>query len=216
MAKLVIVGSGSVMLCSMGYSSAPTSGLIKVMSLLGLGFVVLFTFIPSTLEGKFLVDSNGNAIIDTEQPEDGNVGTEFLRYLMMVLGAFLVLMSLHNILDRLIPQRWIEGKSIWKKILTGGTVYMERNMKKAAAYKINDMIRNSMAVHKTAEFEHGNGAQKETSYGRALLTFVKKADDLEEVGGWWWWWTWKRLFNGMIFTEDGIWLNNRYVLCYMY
>jgi len=142
------------------------------------------------------------------------VGLEFLRYLMVVLGAFLVLMSFHNILDRLIPQRWIEGKSIWKKMLTGGTVYMERNMKKAAAYKINDMIRNSMAVHKTAEFEHGNGAQKETSYGRALLTFVKKADDLEQVGGWWW--TWKRLFNGKIFTEDGIWLNNRYVLCYMY
>ena len=209
MAKLVIVGSGSVMLCSMGYSTAPSSPLIKVMSLLGLGFVVLFTFIPTFLEGKVLVDSNGNAIIDTEQPEDDNVGNKFLRYLMVVLGAFLVLMSLHNILDRLIPQRWIEGKSIWKKMLTGGTVYMERNMKKAAAYKINDMIRNSMAVHKAAEFEHGNGAQKETSYGRALLTFVKKADDLEQVGGWWW--TWKRLFNGKIFTEDGIWLNNRYV-----
>jgi len=76
--------------------------------------------------------------------------SDSLRYLMVVLGALLVLMALHNILDRLIPQRWIEGKSIWKKLLTGGTVYMERNMKKAAAYKINDMIRNSMAVHRAA------------------------------------------------------------------
>jgi len=38
---------------------------------------------------------------------------------------------------------------------------------------------------------------------------VKKTDELEQVGGWWW--TWKRLFTGKIFTEDGIWLNNRYV-----
>jgi len=62
MAKLVIVGSGSVMLCSMGYSTAPTSSLIKVMSLLGLGFVILFTFIPAFFEGKFLVDSNGKKV----------------------------------------------------------------------------------------------------------------------------------------------------------
>lgn len=199
------------MLCSMGYSTSLTSPMLIIMSILGMGCVVLFTFIPATLEGKFLESGEGGAIINTEHPEEEEtIADSFLRYTMMVCGAILILLSVQNLLDRLIPKHWIEDKSILKQIFSGGgNVAMEGYMKQAAAYKINHMIRNAMAIHKEADFEYGGGSQTESSYGRALLYFLKKTDEHEEVGGFFW--AWKRLLTKKLFTEEGIWLNTRMI-----
>ena len=102
---------------------------------------------------------------------------KFLVYIMVAFGALLLLLAMQNLLDRLLPVRYVDKSYILKRGLTSGTVKMERNMKQAASFKINQMIRNSLAIHSAAEFEHGSTAEKESSYGRALLTFVKKADD---------------------------------------
>jgi hypothetical protein len=47
----------------------------------------------------------------------------------------------------------------------------------------------------------------ETSYGRALLNFDKNAEVYERAGGLWW--TWTRMWNGTLYSEEGIFLNSQ-------
>ena len=218
MFKLVLFGSGSVMLCSMGHNVNQTTKAIVFGSLLSMGFIALFTIVPAFEDGKLLPDEDcdeqdflyddqliacyNKSVVNTSK-EGFGPDKKFLVYIMVAFGALLLLLAMQNILDRLLPASYVDNSYILKRGLTSGTVKMERNMKQAASFKINQMIRNSLAIHSAAEFEHGSTAEKESSYGRALLTFVKKADDLEEVGGMCW--AWKRLWNRKLFTEDGIW-----------
>jgi hypothetical protein len=83
---------------------------------------------------------------------------------------------------------------------------MERNMKKAASYKVNRMIRNALNIHNAAAKENNN-LGKESSYGRALLSYSKVSDAKEEIGGHMW--TWNGLRTGRLYEEEGIWLSNR-------
>lgn len=55
----------------------------------------------------------------------------------------------------------------------------------AAAFKMNKMIRNARAVHQDAEYEHGSSDGKDSSYGRALLSYSKTSDITEESGEFW-------------------------------
>lgn len=55
-------------------------------------------------------------------------------------------------------------------------------MKQAANFKIDRMIRNACAVHRAADEEQGSSRRNETSYGRALLSYSKTANDTEELG----------------------------------
>ena len=218
MFKLVLFGSGSVMLCSMGHNVNPTTKANVLKSFLSMGFIALFTIVPAFEDGKLLPDEDcdeqdfmyddeliacyNKSVVNTSK-EGFGPDKKFLVYIMVAFGALLLLLAVQNLLDRFIPARRVDKSYILKRGLTSGTVKMERNMKQAASFKINKMIRNSLAIHAAAEFEHGSTAEKESSYGRALLTFVKKADDLEEIGGICW--AWKRLWNRKLFTEDGIW-----------
>lgn len=128
---------------------------------------------------------------------------------MVAFGIILILLAIRNVLARAIPARYLDNMIFLKRILSSGTISMEQNMKMAASFKVNQIIRNARTIHAAAEFEHGAGSssRKESSYGRALLSFTKTSDHWEEMGGFFW--TWRRLLNGKLYQEDGIWLNNR-------
>ncbi|KAL7528689.1 hypothetical protein ACHAXR_002573 [Thalassiosira sp. AJA248-18] len=129
---------------------------------------------------------------------------------MVAFGAVLILLALQNLLVRFIPARYLDNKGLLKIAFSSGTISMERNMKLAVSFKINKMIVNARSIHAAAEFEHGVGNfSKESSYGRALLSFNKVGEEFEEVSEHFW--TWKRMWNKKLYTEDGIWLNNRMV-----
>ena len=132
-------------------------------------------------------------------------------YVMVAFGVILLLLAVQNMLDRLIPARFLDSMGLIKKLFSSGTISMERNMKLAASFKINKMIGNARSIHAAADFEHGAGSsnRKESSYGRALLSFSKIEADYEEIGGCGW--TWRRMWNKKLYTEHGIWLNNRMV-----
>ena len=100
-------------------------------------------------------------------------------------GVMLTLLALQNFLDRIIPARYLDKVEFVKKIFSSGTVRMERNMKMAASFKINRLIRNAHAVHQSAEYERGTSDGKDSSYGTALLCYAKTSDQTEEVGGFW-------------------------------
>eukprot|EP00581_Thalassiosira_minuscula_P000876 CAMPEP_0183743918 /NCGR_PEP_ID=MMETSP0737-20130205/65465_1 /TAXON_ID=385413 /ORGANISM="Thalassiosira miniscula, Strain CCMP1093" /LENGTH=1005 /DNA_ID=CAMNT_0025979549 /DNA_START=161 /DNA_END=3178 /DNA_ORIENTATION=- len=218
MCELVVVGSGSVILCSAGQSDAKTNPLFIIFSMV---CVCLLTFVPAFVDIEFgnlqyEDDINGTGIddhfIDTRLYTEESFEKEthnFFRWIVVVCGIILILLSLQNLIDRMIPVKF-QNKYKWvERLLSSGTVKLEQSMKLAAAFKINRMIRNAVAVHKAAEFEHGAGpsSSKDSSYGRALLAYTKKQDLEEEVGGWFWFL--KRILSGKLFSEDGIWLNNR-------
>eukprot|EP00578_Thalassiosira_sp_NH16_P024367 CAMPEP_0181084446 /NCGR_PEP_ID=MMETSP1071-20121207/4699_1 /TAXON_ID=35127 /ORGANISM="Thalassiosira sp., Strain NH16" /LENGTH=989 /DNA_ID=CAMNT_0023166179 /DNA_START=39 /DNA_END=3004 /DNA_ORIENTATION=- len=223
MTKLIVLGSGSVMLCSMGNHVNPTSPWTIVASILSLGCICLFTIVPAFNDAKVLPQypemdddlfayddeyayNNADSVINTVVNDETALDKIFLIYVMVAFGALLLLMGLANLISRTVRQE----KSNWviQKILTPGTLLMERNMKLASSFKINQILRNARSVHESAEFEHGVG-QSNNSYGRALLAFTKIQNDTEEAGGFIW--TWKRMWNKKLYTEDGIWLNNRMV-----
>mmetsp|Transcript_6580 Transcript_6580/g.14884 ORF Transcript_6580/g.14884 Transcript_6580/m.14884 type:complete len:982 (+) Transcript_6580:198-3143(+) len=217
MAKLVIIGSGFVILCSAGQSINHTNPLSLVLSVTSMGFICMMTFVPAFQTFQIMKEEDyvdeygypveGGALIDTSR--EGRAEYQlFIIYLIVACGVVLMLLAIQNLLDQLVPVVYKDKYKLLKKCLASGTVTMERNMKQAAAFKINRMVRSAVDIHKAAEFEHGAGSSsRESSCGRALLTFTKALDDQEEVGGYFW--AWRRLFNGKMFTEDGIWLNNR-------
>lgn len=127
---------------------------------------------------------------------------------MVGFGALLLLFALQNLLARIIPAHYIENNLVLQKVFWSGTIAMERNMKQAASFKMNQLVKNARNVHSKAEFETGVGPQS-NSYGCALLSFTKMENETEETGGFIW--TWKRMWNGRLYREDGIWLNNRMV-----
>jgi hypothetical protein len=52
-------------------------------------------------------------------------------------GTMLTLFCLQNILDRVLSRRLLEQYPKLQQVLASGSLYMERNMKKAATFKIN-------------------------------------------------------------------------------
>ncbi|KAL7521007.1 hypothetical protein ACHAWX_005701 [Stephanocyclus meneghinianus] len=202
MFKLVVLGSIFVFGASIGHSTNPRNPLLVVMSM---GFVALYTFVPLTHEFKVLPSEDGsNYELSTYKSPDEL--TIFLVSAQFSVGVMLLLFCLQNILDRSIPVKFLEKNRGLQQVLASGSLFMERNMKQAATFKVNRMIRNALAIHDAAAQEKA-ALGKESSYGRALLTYSKIADATEEIGGYWW--MWNGLRTGQLFEEEGIWLSNR-------
>ena len=118
----------------------------------------------------------------------------------------LLLFCVQNILDRALPESFLDKHKFLKQLLASGSTFMEVNMKKAGTFKVNRMINNALNIHDAAAKEEDSSG-KESMYGRALLSYSKISDATEEIGGHWW--TWNGLRTGRLFEEEGIWLSNR-------
>ncbi|EJK73318.1 hypothetical protein THAOC_05067 [Thalassiosira oceanica] len=153
-----------------------------------------------------LVHDGTSAMVDTTRQND-KVAAEVMIWFMFACGVVLSLLTFQTILDTAIPQDYKDRHPLLKNVLASETVRMERSIKRAAAYKMNHLVRRAVKVHQAAEFEHGSG--KDTSFGRALLAYGKTSNDQEEVGGFLY--MYKRVWNGKLFDEDGIWLSNRMI-----
>ena len=204
MAKLVVIGSSFVFICSLGQSTRESSLFFSLVSLAGISFM---TFVPAFVKIQLVPNSDGTSgMVDTTRQND-RVSVEVMIWFMFACGVVLTLLTFQTILDTAIPQDYKDKHPLLKNILASETVRMERSIKRAAAYKMNHLVRRAVKVHRAAEFEHGSG--KETSFGRALLTYGKTSNDQEEVGGFLY--MYKRVWNGKLFDEDGVWLSNRMI-----
>jgi len=85
-------------------------------------------------------------------------------------------------------------------------VRLESKLKRAASYKMNLMMRNACEVHKTAQFDDRSSRGEGETVGNAMLTFTKSSDRTEDLPGGVIE-TWKRIFSGSLFEEDGIWFS---------
>ena len=159
------------------------------------------------METQVLPSSDGTTSeLDTTKSYDNfNI---FLACAQFSVGSILMVFCLQNVLDRTLPESFLDKHPTLKRVLASGSLYMEGNMKKAANFKINRMIMNAFNIHDTAAQESDSlGSGKESMYGKALLSYSKISDATEEVGGHRW--TWNGLRTGRLFEEEGIWLSNR-------
>jgi hypothetical protein len=127
----------------------------------------------------------------------------------------------------LISKRGLVAFKSLTKIITNGSVRKEARTKKAATFKVNEMVSNAMELHDDAESYSSrfpsdrSGQQRDStstvymkSTGRFLLNFQAVQDRFDESGGLLW--AWKRVLTGSLFEEEGIWFHGRLVASNVY
>lgn len=165
----------------------------------GMGAVACFVLLP------YFGDVS-NIIFSTEKSEDLDMR---IVYYVSLIGGFLLLAALVlNIIQRGYSDNSSTNQKLdwfWR-FLVPGMVRLESKLKRAASYKINLMVRNACEVHKTAEFDGRSSRGEGETVGNAMLAFVRSSDRTEDLlGGVIE--TWKRIFSGSLFEEDGIWFS---------
>ena len=64
---------------------------------------------------------------------------------------------------------------------TDSNTRLEAQIKQAASFKINRLLRNACDVHKTAELNGGAQGLSETKYGMSMLAYAKLADKKQQL-----------------------------------
>ena len=133
------------------------------------------------------------------------------HYWSMIIGLCLISLQVVTMVRILLPtEKLLAMEARWiDRLLTPGLAKMECKTKRAAAFKTNNMVRNALEMHIPIHGAQSSGAVM-SSYGRALLNFRTQEDVYERVGGFMW--AWRKIFNGTIFTEEGIWLHSRLLI----
>jgi hypothetical protein len=186
--KQSLLGTVFISSASLG-NSVYTTNLLWVV--FGMGSAALFVLLPYFVEVK-------SDVLSTTK--SGEMEKRILYIVALVGGFILLAISVLNIIQRACSST---NQNSW--YLCPGMVRLESKVKRAASYKMNLMIRNACDVHKTAEFEgitgYGEGVP---TYGKAMLAFIRCSDrtvELQEGI----FQTWRKIYTGQIFEEDGIW-----------
>lgn len=82
---------------------------------------------------------------------------------------------------------------------------LEAQIKQAASFKINRLLRNACDVHKTAELEGGARGLGETKCGMSMLAYAKMSDKKEQLARPRQIWK-EIIWSGHLFDQEGIWL----------
>ena len=196
-----LLGTGYIFLGNGGNS------LFNSHALLALGSVFVgLAVVTTTTVLAFFVEVETNFFNTTKYE-----GYYVAHYWSMIIGLCLISLQLVTIVRILLPTEKLQAmEAQWiDRLLTPGLAKMECKTKRAAAFKIDNLVRNALEMHVAAPERVGMGNLM-SSYGRALLNFRTQEDVYETIGGFNWAWT--KILNGTIFTEEGIWLHSRLLI----
>lgn len=127
-----------------------------------------------------------------------------------VLGIILLIIQIIGLIGEFYSTEFLEKHAWLEAILTPSMQKMERRTKIAARTKMSLMVDNALVYHKDSDQSIGlSQGFKMTARGTALLNYQTRDDKMERCGGIVW--GWKKVFNGSIFTEEGVWLHSRLV-----
>lgn len=165
-------------------------GIVTILftTILSLAYVVETAVFSTTKEDSFLAAYIGAA----------------------TLGAILLILQVISLIGEFFSLEFLKKHAWLECLLTPGMEKMERRTKKAAQKKVKRMVDNALVYH--GESNHSIALSEDfqmTARGTALLNFQTREERTEQVGGIVW--GWKRVFNGSIFDEEGIWLHSRLV-----
>ena len=138
-------------------------------------------------------------VVTTEKRREG-IGP-VLYHLSVICGFVLLIDPVMSIIQRLLPEK--SSLLVFMKKHMDNT-RLEAEVKRAASFKLNRLVRNACDVHKVAERDGGIVQGIGTRFGTAMLAFAKVSDKKEELGGFKQ--TWKRIWSRELFNDEGIWL----------
>jgi hypothetical protein len=165
-----------------------------------------------TDDTECLLRCGANATNTTGCYEDYVVADDYYGatfYLSVILGTCLLVSQFVDVLLVLAPKRWLDEKGLVQRFVVPGTMRQETAGKRAASYRMKHLIDNALSVICDPSLRSSSEmATKEISILERFLLQPKK---FEPVGGLIW--AWKRIWNGSMFVEEGIWLNARLLAC---
>jgi hypothetical protein len=123
---------------------------------------------------------------------------------ILVVGCTIIALQLVQLIRILLPATFIHAL---KRFFTPGTVRMERRTKLAAAHKVARMVNNALNIHDAPCIQTENVGL--TSIETALLKYQAREYQVEPCGGVLW--GWKRIINGTVFREEGVWFHARLI-----
>lgn len=242
--QLVVLGLPYIFLASLGNSNYYQGKLQNLAALvIGMTTIAVFTVLPFFVNFKSaLYDTSGNqrgldigkfcsnddlecmnacyAAPDTcpDEYESGKDAFHVFFLLSLVLGLVLLISQVVDIVSIFAPEKWFQqGGGFLQALVTPGCVRQDRASKKAASYRISQMLNNSLVVcedDKTATTQissRGIGLGKKESNLSPMERFLLLPKETETVGGIIW--AWKKIWDGSIFVEEGVWLNGRLLAC---
>jgi len=135
----------------------------------------------------------------------------FTAYSYFVFGCMVIILQ-----SLIVHVVGVGDKGKLRKLISS-EVYAEAGMKRAAAYKTIQMIKNGLELHDThtdtkkdpSPNDHSTKCSKASSVGTALLRFAVQEEKTESVGGFLW--CWKSYLSGDLFYKEGIQLSGRVV-----
>ena len=206
MAQLVISGSLYIILSTAGNSIHLQHNLASLIGvLIGIATITASCILSYVFDFKFF-------LINTFK--DPSQVYQFAYIFAMILGCFLLLFQVKALLYVLIPRSWwkeLPFQSFW---LTCEMAKAECCTKKAAAYKINNMVEHAIAQHNGSAIEKSRekrskvrSSSVQNAFGNAMLSFQATSDHLEETGGIWY--TFRKMWDGSLFSEEGIYIHSR-------
>jgi len=165
----------------------------------------------------FSVSGTGTKPVDYKASED-TVGASYL--LSITLGCIMLAALAVDLIRSVLPKGLLDKVPFILSLVTPGGLKAESSRKKAAFWKASRMVQNALAVHSdvTAKSSHHVASMNLSSSHvslendgksqfQAILTFQSQSIEMEEVGGMFW--TWKRVFDGSLFSEEGLWIHSR-------
>jgi len=187
MVRLSVLGSIFIITASSGNVSNAN----LFLTVVGICAILLFNVLPFFFEVSA-------GVVTTEKSTEGI--RPVLYYLTVICGFILLIDPVMNTIQRLLPK---SSLLVFVKKHMDNT-RLEAEVKRAASFKLNRLVRNAYDVHKVAEQDGGIAQGLETRYGIAMLAFAKVSDQKEELDGFKQ--TWSRIWSRALFNDEGIWL----------
>ena len=147
-------------------------------------------------------------------------------FLAIILGASILVSQSIDVVLMFLPRNWLNGNDLIQRLVLPGTLRQERAGQHAASFRIKQFLQNALdiiydkSIASSSNNSNGFTAKTSSSSGfvpktnhatSALERFLLLPVKTEKVGGVMW--AWKRIWNGTIFTQEGIWLNSRLLSC---
>lgn len=117
-----------------------------------------------------------------------------------------------DVILQLAPRRWLDGNGLVQRLVLPGTIRQERAGYQAARLRIRQFLTHALGVLSDQSLITSSDTDNLAKHpNNALERFLLLPVKTERVGGVLW--AWKRIWDGTIFSQEGIWLNSRLLAC---
>jgi hypothetical protein len=164
---------------------------------------------------KIQAVNNSSSNIQATSPYDAVKGAafSFAQFLALVTGLLLPVIYLIVALSlsfQTTKYYSYEAMGLIRWIVTSSNIRAEMRTKWAATSKVNSMLVNAFRLHfirsAADDIDQAFEVLAATPTDNATENFLLCGEQLQLAGGFFW--TWRRILNGKLFEEEGIWLNS--------